>query len=671
VNRVACLILLALASPSAFADSAACLARLEADDAAGAVTACTAAIEADPEDARSWAIRGLAHLSAGRTEQGASDLDRALGIDAKLPMALIGRARVRAADDDVDGARADLQAVLSADKAHYDALLALGQLEWQEKHADEAQALFARAAKARPDVAYPWVASAVVVVDGDRRKAMKYLDKAIKASKTDASAFFLRGRLYFADEKWKDAAADLQTAAELAPENIEIPLYWARSLENLGRPAEALAVLDGSMQRHPNRDALMQRMDLRLKQGDAIGAEADYAQAKGANPSAFKSDVPAAHAIEDKYAPGLRKIEAQLQGELTLPSRECALDGRARWMSALQENRGDRALAEQSLGRTLREEYIACQDERLPPATEQFAQARQSIAALTGAVASQADALIRDCAAHPDMTQVCAERRDAHAQRAGKLLAGLRGLEEAASKRRQEVAAAKNGAGEVAANAVRQAHDAFTASASKEYGRYGDLGRLRTAIELMRTQPAPTISQRCTDPGVPPIRASDATVSAFNERSGRYFDCLRNLASELEGRRSLIGSAAAQLRNARTATDAVRNYRCSVRAGAGCVPDELWRSVDSLVTVAAVGQGESTAAAYARLLDSDIAAASRAHNDAIARRNEQLDDYEAQVQRQRMVDTFTETFGQATQGQGGYGNGGYRQDSSTSSPGMR
>lgn len=669
MHRVLCFVLLSFASSSAFADSAACLARLEANDAAGAVGACTTAIEADPEDARSWAIRGLAHLSAGREAEGATDLDRALGIDPKLPLALLGRARLRIDSGDAEGARSDLKAVLAVDDAHYDALVTFGQLEWQSKRAEEALSLFGRAAKARPDQAYPWVASAVIVADRDRRQAKKFLDKAIKASKTDTTALLLRGRLNFADEDWKDAAADFQAAAGLAPDNVEASAMWAQSLQKLKRPDEALAVLDEALRRKSTPDLLLERMDLRLAQGDAIGAEADLRAVQKAAPSALKADEPAARAMEEKYAPGLAAIEAQLLRDLALPVRDCTPDARYRWMAALQQSRGELAPAEQSFRRTLRDEYVACQDLRLPPATERFAQARQSIAAVSAAVTSKGQALVLDCAAHPEMVALCAQRRDAYAQRAGKLLADLRAREEAASKRRLEVAAAKDDADEVAAAAVRRARDAFTSSAAKEYGDYADLARLRAAADLVRARPAPSISQRCTDPGaVPSIRASDATVSSFNGRSNAYLDCLQNLASELGGRRSNIELAAEQLRNARTATDAVRNYRCSAKAGSGCVPDALWQSVDALVTPAIVGQAQSTVAAYGRLLDTDIAAANRQHNDAIAQRNAQLDEYESEVERQRMMDSFADAFGQSMQGSG---SGGYRQDSSVTTPGMR
>lgn len=672
MNRVAFVLLLALVSPSVLADpSADCLARLEADDAAGAVTACTAAVEADPEDARSWAIRGLAYLSTDRKAEGATDLDRALGIDPRLPLALLTRANLRTREGDTDGARADLRAILGVDKRHYDALVTLADLERKAGNEEEALDLLERAAKAQPDSTYPWIVSADIVAKQDRKRAIKFLDKAVKADKSDATPYVFRGRVYGAEGKWKDAAADYRKASGLAPDNEVITAEWVGSLKKLERPTEALAVLDEALQRKSEPGLLAERMELRRQLGDAIGAQADYLAVKKAVPKGLRDDHPATRAIDEKYAPDLSTLETRLATELGVPERACTVDGRLRWMSALMEGKGDVSAAEQSLGRALAGEYVACQERRLPPPTERFAEVRQSIATVTGAVTRLGAQLISDCAAYPDMAEVCAQRRDALAQRAAKLMPDLRTREEAASRRRLEVAAAKNQANELVGTAVRKARDAFAASAAKEYGPYADASLLRDAVDMVKAHPAPSISQRCTDPGVVSIHASDSAVETSNERSNRFFNCLKALRAELDDRQGAIDMAADHLRDARTATDAVRGYRCSVKPGNGCVPDALWQSVNAIATPAAVAQARSTATAYARLLDTDISTAHNRHNDAIAQRNAQLEQYEAGIRRQNALDTFADAFGQAMDDSNGYGGGYRRPDSSTSLPGVR
>lgn len=670
MKRLLFLVALAAASLPAHADSDACLASLKADDAAGAITACGAAVQADPEDARSWAIRGMAQMAKGNTAEASTDLDRALGIDPALEMALLARSDLRIGNEDLAGAQVDLEAVLRTDKSHYGALMKLADLAWAQQQADEALAYLARAAKAQPDESEPWVSSAVVVHATDRRQALKYLDKAIKVSKTDFNAYQLRAHLRYEAEEWKDAIKDLRSAAELEPDDLNILLRLSRSLVKLGREDEAMQTLDAAVLRLPEASALKtERMELRRQRGDLFGAEADL---RAASPSGWSRSNAAreiGQAIDDKYAPGLTQAEKRLATELNLSEKSCTASAEGRWMGALVDSGGSQADATKALARALQAEYVTCQDSRLPPPTEKFAEMRQAISGVTAAAAGQADALLADCAAYPGMASACAEYRSKHAARAGQLMSSLRDLEAAASKRRLEVAAAKATAIDTAAAAVHKARDAFRPRAAEHYRDEVNLEELREHIAFLRAHPVPSLSQRCPDPGVPSIHASEAIVKQYNERSNRYRDCLNSLESELERNDSDLYSAAIDLQDVRQATDALRSYRCSVTPGAGCVDDALWQSADKLATSAAVAQARSTSEAYEHLIETAIPAAFERINEAIAQRNRQLSDHEAGIQRQRMLETFADTLNQSMQGnQGGYGG---RSGSSTSAPGIR
>lgn len=108
----------------------------ERSDLERAKADCDRAIEADPELAKAYALRGACSLSLNFTEAGLRDLDRALELDDDLPAAHFDRAQVRQLQGDVEGELRDLDRLVellpdnaAAHRERGQALYAAGRFE--------------------------------------------------------------------------------------------------------------------------------------------------------------------------------------------------------------------------------------------------------------------------------------------------------------------------------------------------------------------------------------------------------------------------------------------------------------------------------------------------------------------------------------------------------------
>jgi tetratricopeptide (TPR) repeat protein len=108
-------------------------------------------------------------------------------------------------------------------------------------------------------------------------------DRQIVTRSVNASAYEHASRafLYEEEERWQDAAAELQRALVFDDESPELQAHLAEIFMRLGRPSDAAAAIRASFKIEVTADGLMAEAHLREAQGDVAGAVQSLRQAAG------------------------------------------------------------------------------------------------------------------------------------------------------------------------------------------------------------------------------------------------------------------------------------------------------------------------------------------------------------------------------------------------------
>jgi Flp pilus assembly protein TadD len=235
---------------------------LDAGDGRAAKAAAETAIRIDPtrNDARLSLL--FAEAMAARTldGQGYKDLVEARGLEGvgatealvaydglvgrypKCSLTYMGRARVRAASGDRDGAIADLSKAVSLDPDNIEAMAVYGLVLLEAGRASEARPMLDRAAADRPYDASLALASASA--------RARVGDKA-------------------------GALTALAAAAEMHPYDARVLLAYAKALAEAGKATDAYAVLRGGVDRLPGDDRLVLALAAAAKQVGRVDEAAD------------------------------------------------------------------------------------------------------------------------------------------------------------------------------------------------------------------------------------------------------------------------------------------------------------------------------------------------------------------------------------------------------------
>jgi Flp pilus assembly protein TadD len=104
------------------------------------------------------------------------------------------------------------------------------------------------------------------------------LRAAIAISPQDAGLHHALGLTLTRLKRPDDALGELRRAAELEPDRARYAYVYAVGLHSAGRVADATAVLEASLARHPaDRDTLLALVTFNRDAGD-VGAALDYAE---------------------------------------------------------------------------------------------------------------------------------------------------------------------------------------------------------------------------------------------------------------------------------------------------------------------------------------------------------------------------------------------------------
>jgi tetratricopeptide (TPR) repeat protein len=184
-------------------------------------------------------------------------------------------------------------------------------------------------------------------------------DRQIVTRSVDASAYEHASRafLYEEEERWQEAAAELQRALIFDDESPELQAHLAEIFMRLGRLSDAAAAIHASFKIEVTPDGLMAQAHLRQAQGDVAGAVQSLRQAVGKVDFADEPDTAEAVYLELAEAQILAlDVPAAAITLVDLCHREPAsLSGHMRLM-AVAWALGDMGQGEAQLRQTLAQE---------------------------------------------------------------------------------------------------------------------------------------------------------------------------------------------------------------------------------------------------------------------------------------------------------------------------
>lgn len=188
-------------------------------DGARALAICTRAIEKEEADARTWFVRGLAHLLLDRRDEALQDFAMAGNLDDTLVEAHIERAGLYRRDGRLNRAAELLTHVVEVRPDCAVAYLARARVHFEAQNFAAAVADCDEALQINPHYARAWHNRGLIHLQmGDAAAAIGDLTRAIAVREDYASAYYYRGQAQYVAGNRAAAQADWESARELAPD---------------------------------------------------------------------------------------------------------------------------------------------------------------------------------------------------------------------------------------------------------------------------------------------------------------------------------------------------------------------------------------------------------------------------------------------------------------------
>ncbi|TWU40515.1 tetratricopeptide repeat protein [Novipirellula artificiosorum] len=282
------------------------------------VEAATKAIELledDPvQQSGAYLLRAIKQDS---DQERMDDLNKAIEIDPTNVEALQARAALRMQQDDVDGAIADMEQILTEQPGNQILAQAVVQELVDRKRMDDAMALVTKSLEAKPSEGMYRIRGFLYRMQGKDEQAVADFNKAlamqpkdpismlqraeialsrgdIKAAKEDMRAairinpsvaeadatIFVRCLIAVEEGRMADAINDMKLLAGRDPSSVDRQLQLATLYSRDERPRKAIEVLNGVLDRDPNNASVLRsRADALLSVGEHAEAIADYERA--------------------------------------------------------------------------------------------------------------------------------------------------------------------------------------------------------------------------------------------------------------------------------------------------------------------------------------------------------------------------------------------------------
>ena len=313
-----------------------------------AFNAYSRAVELNPADEDARVKRGALLFAGGRPDEARAEAEAVLSAQPNDAGALALRGAVALEQGDVDAAAADAQAALQADPARVDALTLLADVRLQQGQSDAAVALLERAIAADPDSSVLKLRLAALLEQrGETGAVRAVLEQLVEA---DPEAFEPRLRLarYLAARDELDAAErTLRAAVEAAPQARERQRMLLQFIAETQGAEAAVAELRRLIEASPDDYGLRFDLAARLQEAGALGAAEEVferiIERDAGGPDALRARGRLAGLT---LAQG-RSDEALRLAEQVLAADDANADARlVRAAVALQEGDADAAIAD-------------------------------------------------------------------------------------------------------------------------------------------------------------------------------------------------------------------------------------------------------------------------------------------------------------------------------------
>ncbi len=274
--------------------------------------------------------RGVAHQAAGELPDAIRAYKEAVELEPGLVRARFNLATALERQDKTDRARAEYEAIVETNE-HAPSLTNLARIVGAASEDGLARELFARAAEADPDSAYPRVYAGLWHQSAGRlQEASAELEAALEIEPDSALAHFRIGRLREAQGRDDDALAAFRRATAADGDRIEAWIALGRAARRTENTREAIRALQRAFALDLGRDELAKEIgDLHLDAGDPATAIVHYRVVGDDVPGVGEARLVAALRLAIALVPEDDEARAALQARLETAEADAALAGAA------------------------------------------------------------------------------------------------------------------------------------------------------------------------------------------------------------------------------------------------------------------------------------------------------------------------------------------------------
>ena len=221
------------------------LALVEVGDAKSAVAAGREAAKNFPRDAdlRYWLTH--AYCMEERFAEALSAIDQAITLDGADPAYFCLRADVLLGLERFEEAIQDARAVLEMEPDHWHSFIQMIRATVSMNRPEDAEAHVRELVRIAPTERRALIAAADFYLSQDRlEQALQFTDKLLDIDADDKQARRLRGFIFFTMEDYRRAAEDLRQSASNFPKSVSTHCWLADTLLNAGDWEEAIDVAE-------------------------------------------------------------------------------------------------------------------------------------------------------------------------------------------------------------------------------------------------------------------------------------------------------------------------------------------------------------------------------------------------------------------------------------------
>lgn len=344
----------------------------------------------------------VAHLTAGQVDKAKESMARALAANAQHTPALILQARMKAGENDLDGALKVLDDVLARDANNDRAGTLKGELLWRGRR-DEAGAMAAltkvlgsqpsavaahvalvgihaekgrtaevktqiealkKVAPNHPDTLF--LDGQLELQSGDPQRARDIASRLLRAMPDNPRVLMMAGGANFRLQSYNQAETHLTRALRALPQHAGTRQLLVQTYLRSNQPAKALEVLAPALEQKPVDGAIYALAgEAHLLAGDAKRAEQMFRQAEKASPTdpRVRTTLALAQYARGETQPAIDALEAVAASDTTGTRADMALisarlrandsAGALKAVQTLQKKMPERALPDMLRGRIL------------------------------------------------------------------------------------------------------------------------------------------------------------------------------------------------------------------------------------------------------------------------------------------------------------------------------